>query len=67
MPSRRRVRRGFWDGIELKLATPSVNWNKMIGSPKIGAEFGLTIRNEFHMKIGEQAAAMSCPQWGRLH
>ncbi|XP_022103294.1 uncharacterized protein LOC110986022 [Acanthaster planci] len=52
VPSRRRLRRGFWEGIEFKLASPSVNWKKTIGSRStVGAEFGLTIRNELDMKI----------------
>ena len=52
VPSRHRVKRGFWEGIEFNLASPSVYWKKNIGSPStVGAEFGLTIRNELDMKI----------------
>ncbi|XP_038062441.1 uncharacterized protein LOC119732930 [Patiria miniata] len=51
VPSRHRVRRGFWEGFEFKLASPSIHWKKLMGSSKTGAEFGLTIRNELNMKI----------------
>ncbi|XP_022102001.1 uncharacterized protein LOC110985344 [Acanthaster planci] len=51
VPSRHRVRRGFFDGIELKLASPSKDWKKLIGKTQTGAEFGLTIRNQLDMKI----------------
>ncbi|XP_033637389.1 uncharacterized protein LOC117298318 isoform X2 [Asterias rubens] len=50
-PSRRRVRRGFWEGLHFKLPSPAFQWKKLIGSPKTGALFGLTIRNELDIKI----------------
>ncbi|XP_038050894.1 uncharacterized protein LOC119724045 [Patiria miniata] len=51
VPSRRRVRRGFFEGIQLKLASPSKDWKEIIGSSETGAEFGLTIRNKLDMSI----------------
>ncbi|XP_033637723.1 uncharacterized protein LOC117298529 [Asterias rubens] len=50
-PSRRRVRRGFWEGIEFHLASPAIQWEKLIGSSKTGAQFGLTVRNALDIKI----------------
>jgi hypothetical protein len=52
VPSRRRVRRGFWEGLQFELPSPSISWNKLLGSPKVGGEYGLTIRNKLNMKIG---------------
>ncbi|XP_038050867.1 uncharacterized protein LOC119724018 [Patiria miniata] len=51
VPSRRRLRRGFWDGFSFTLPSPSIYWKKLLGSPKTGAEFGVTIRNELKMEI----------------
>lgn len=47
-----RSRRGLFDSLELLLKTPSVDWQKQLGSKQIGASFGLTIKNELDIKIG---------------
>ncbi|XP_038050876.1 uncharacterized protein LOC119724026 [Patiria miniata] len=51
VPSRRRLRRGFWEGFSFTLPSPSIYWKQPIGIPEIGAEFGLTIKNELKVEI----------------
>ncbi|XP_048258717.1 uncharacterized protein LOC124137708 isoform X1 [Haliotis rufescens] len=47
-----RHKRGLFDErIEFKLASPSVDWKKMLGSTTIGASFGLIINNALDFKI----------------
>uniref|UniRef100_A0A1I8J4H2 Vitellogenin domain-containing protein n=1 Tax=Macrostomum lignano TaxID=282301 RepID=A0A1I8J4H2_9PLAT len=41
----------MWKGIHVKLAAPGVNWQKMIGSTKIGGSFGMTALNELIVKL----------------
>jgi hypothetical protein len=36
-----RSKRGFWDGLEFKLSTPSVDWQKKVGTQALGASFGV--------------------------
>nr|KAG5704727.1 hypothetical protein BaRGS_005183 [Batillaria attramentaria] len=47
----RRAANGLFDPIELFIQSPSVDWQKQLGSSKIGASFGLTIKNELDVKI----------------
>ncbi|KAI8514390.1 hypothetical protein Bbelb_087140 [Branchiostoma belcheri] len=46
-----RLKRGIFDGIKFKLQLPGYEWNKQVGSSKIGANFGLTIRNIMDLDI----------------
>ena len=50
-----RGRRDLFEDYFLKLQSPSIEWQKVLGSSKIGASFGLTIRNALDVKIGEHA------------
>ena len=53
---RRGVKEFFgriWKGFHFPLSTPSVDWQKIIGGKKLGASFGLIIKNEIDIKIGE--------------
>ena len=51
-----RGRRALFEDFFFKLESPGVEWQKVLGSTKIGASFGLTIRNALDIKVGEQAA-----------
>ncbi|XP_078660674.1 uncharacterized protein LOC144905141 [Branchiostoma floridae x Branchiostoma belcheri] len=46
-----RLKRGIFDGIKFQLKLPGYEWNKQVGSEKIGASFGLTIRNIMDLEI----------------
>ncbi|KAK6174798.1 hypothetical protein SNE40_013376 [Patella caerulea] len=47
-----RHRRGFLDkGFEFVLKSPSIDWKKMLGSTKIGASFGILVKNLLDLKI----------------
>ena len=48
-----RYKRGFWDGIEFKLSTPSVDWQKKTGTRALGASFGVILENYLDIKIGK--------------
>ncbi|XP_078620549.1 uncharacterized protein LOC144887293 isoform X2 [Branchiostoma floridae x Branchiostoma japonicum] len=53
---RSRLKRGFLDDLlnfkfDFKLKLPGIEWKKMIGSEKVGASFGLTIRNIMDLSI----------------
>ncbi|KAL8609979.1 hypothetical protein ACOMHN_029472 [Nucella lapillus] len=47
-----RGRRDLFKEFHLLLQSPSIQLQKVLGSPKIGASFGLTIRNALDIKIG---------------
>ena len=47
-----RRRRDLFEDWAIKLESPSVKWQKILGSKKIGASFGLTIKNMLDIKIG---------------
>ena len=51
-----RVRRGLMqtliEGISVHIEPPGIEWDKVIGSDKIGAGFGLHIRNILDLKLG---------------
>jgi hypothetical protein len=32
-----RSKRGFWEGLEFQLSTPSVDWRKKVGTKALGA------------------------------
>lgn len=48
-----RHKRGFWDGLEFKLSTPSVDWQKKVGTKELGASFGIVLENYLDLKIGK--------------
>ncbi|KAI8487133.1 hypothetical protein Bbelb_352030, partial [Branchiostoma belcheri] len=45
LPMRQRTKRGFWEGININIETPGVDWKKILGSLDIGASFGVIVRN----------------------
>ena len=45
---------GFWDGFEFNLRIPSYEWTKKFGGSAIGASIGLTLVNQFELKICER-------------
>ena len=51
-----RVRRGLMqtltEGISVHIEPPGIEWDKVIGTDKIGASFGLHIRNILDLKLG---------------
>ncbi|XP_076472269.1 uncharacterized protein LOC143301765, partial [Babylonia areolata] len=51
-PLHHRGRRALFDPIGFVIESPTVDWQKIIGSTKIGASFGLTIRNRLDILIG---------------
>ena len=48
-----RSKRSFWDGFEFNLRLPSYEWTKTFGGSAIGASIGLTLVNQFELKICE--------------
>ena len=52
-----RVRRGLMStlmkGISVHIEPPGIEWDKTIGNDKIGAGFGLHIRNNLDLKLGK--------------
>ncbi|VDI41391.1 Hypothetical predicted protein [Mytilus galloprovincialis] len=46
-----RYRRGFWEGLEFRLAAPSVDWQMKVGTTALGASFGVVIENYLDLKI----------------
>ena len=55
-----RIKRGIidtikriWKGFHWKLETPSMDWSKAIGGSKLGASFGLIIKNFLEIDISE--------------
>ena len=57
-----RVRRGLMqtliEGISVHIEPPGIEWDKVIGTDKIGAGFGLHIRNILDLKLGN---ILYCP------
>ena len=55
-----RVRRGLVDtllkGISVHIEPSGIEWDKTIGNSKIGASFGLHIRNILDLKLGKKMA-----------
>ncbi|XP_013394005.1 uncharacterized protein LOC106161555, partial [Lingula anatina] len=51
-----RLKRGVLDDIlkalSFKLEVPGIQWTKEIGNDKIGASFGLEVRNKMELKLG---------------
>jgi hypothetical protein len=47
-----RSKRGFWEGLEFQLSTPSVDWRKKVGTKALGASFGVIMENYLDLKIG---------------
>ena len=62
-----RVRRGLLDtlmkGISVHIEPPGIEWDKIIGNSKIGASFGLHIRNILDLKLGKQCYSFSRAQF----
>ena len=52
VPQHHRSKRGFFEGIEFQLKSPSKDWHKILGGEECGASFGLTIKNVLDLKIG---------------
>ena len=52
-----RVRRSLLDtlvkGIHVYIESPGLAWDKVVGSSKIGASFGLHIRNILDLKLSK--------------
>lgn len=47
-----RSRKSIWDGLRFRLEAPSVDWRKHIGTPDIGASFGVIMMNLLDLAIG---------------
>jgi hypothetical protein len=54
-----RSKRGFWDGLEFKLSTPSVDWQKKLGTKALGASFGVIMENYLDLKVGRHSIILA--------
>ena len=54
-----RSKRGFWDGLEFKLSTPSVDWQKKVGTQALGASFGVIMENYLDLKVGRHSMILA--------
>ncbi|XP_046562967.1 uncharacterized protein LOC124271858 [Haliotis rubra] len=66
-----RHRRGIFDKLKFTLASPDVDWVKMIGSTTIGASFGLTMSNALDFQIeplsGHMRVNIHDEAYARIH
>ncbi|XP_019642103.1 PREDICTED: uncharacterized protein LOC109483513 [Branchiostoma belcheri] len=51
LPAVRKVLEKLFKGFDFKLETPSVDWQKKIGSSQIGASLGIIIRNMMELNL----------------
>ena len=54
-----RSKRGFWEGLEFQLSTPSVDWRKKVGTTALGASFGVIMENYLDLKIGRHSIILA--------